>query len=450
MTLLPVACGGGSRYSAAAVKRLTPLLVGAVALLAVANSPAVIILGSGDPNANDTEFNPPGGPLTNSGLQWVGRLYDTGAAVISPNHFISAEHLGIGDGPHPFVFQGVTYMTNGSFKVPGADLRIWRISGTFPTWAPLFEGTGNELGRHLVVFGGGTRRGAPYFFGGTQRGWLWGDIDSRLRWGENKVADLIDIGGFGQQLYGTFDAGSAGLGYYECHLSNRDSGGPVFIREGGVWKVAGVNFSVDGYFAEGPTGGDPFIGALTDCSGMYSDDGAGHRDPIPGSSPVPTGFYSTRISVYLPDIRGYIGNTDLRPNTFANWQPACFTPTQLGNAAISGATADPDGDGLSNLQEFAFGSAPWMPSAEAAPSVGTQNVSGSDYLTISYNRVAGLSGVTYLVEASSDLQTWQSGAGVTALVSETPQAELVRVVVRDQTPVSGANRRYLRVRVSVP
>ncbi|MBS0657594.1 MAG: hypothetical protein JSR82_05015 [Verrucomicrobia bacterium] len=431
------------------MKRLPSLLAAAVALSLTASAPGVIILGSGDPNANDTEFNPPSGALTNSGLQWVGRLYDTGAAVISPNHFISAEHLGIGDGPHPFVFQGVTYMTNGSFKVPGADLRVWRISGTFPTWAPLFSSPGAELGRHLVVFGAGTRRGAAYSFGGTQRGWLWGDIDGRLRWGENKVASLLDIGGFGQQIYGTFDAGSAGLGYHECHLSNRDSGGPVFIREGGVWKVAAVNFSVDGYFAEAATGGDFFIGAFTDCSGLYSDDGSGNRDFIPGPAPVPTGFYSTRISAYLNDIRTYIGNTDLRPTTFATWQSACFTATQLANASLSGPSADPDGDGLTNLEEFAFGSAPWMPSAESAPSLGTLNISGSDYLTVSYNRVAGLTGVTYVVEASSDLQTWQSGSGVTTLVSETPQAELVRVVVRDQTPVGGG-RRYLRVRVSSP
>lgn len=437
-----------------AVRRLlATCAVAAAVSIAVGPAPGVIILGSGDPNANDVAFNPPTPLLTNSGLQWVGQFEDIAGVVISPQHFLCAFHIDFTVGIQRFTFQGVTYTTVESFKIPGADLCIWKVAGTFPVWAPLFENAGAELGRHLVVFGGGTQRGAVYNFGGTPRGWLWGNQDGRLRWGENKVAELLDIGGFGQQIYATFDATAAagGLGHFECHLSNRDSGGPVFIREGGVWKVAAVNFSVDGYFAEAASGGpDIFLAALTDCSGLHYDDGAGNRTLIPGPAPVPTGFYSTRVAPYLAQIRTYLANTDLRTNTFGGWQAGCFTPAQLGNATISGPLADPDADGLTNLQECAFASPPWMRSPEAYPVAGTVNVSGSDYLTISYNRAAGLQGVTYVVEASSDLQTWQSGTGVTTLVSETTQADVVRVVVRDQTAMGAVGQRHLRVRVSAP
>jgi hypothetical protein len=37
------------------------------------------------------------------------------------------------------------------------------------------------------------------------------------------------------------------------------------------------------------------------------------------------------------------------PTTFANWRQGFFTPAELANPAISGDTADPDFDGLSNL-----------------------------------------------------------------------------------------------------
>lgn len=409
-------------------------------------------MGSGDPDYNDVAVNPPTGRLTNSGVQWLGNLGDTTGTPISPHHFLSANHIGFGS-PATFVYQGVTYTTVDSFKVPGADLLVWEVSGTFPTYAPLFEtGGGVELGRHLVVYGGGTDRGADYVYG-TFRGWKWGAPGGgRKRWGENIVADLLNISGFGDQIYATFDAGAAGLGPYECHLSDRDSGGPVFIREAGVWKLAAVNFSVDGYFAENPTpplGSDAFLAALVDCSGLYLDNFDGSpRQLIPGPAPVPTGFYSTRVAPYVAQIRAYIGNTDLRTNTFAGWGAACFTPAQQGNASISGPLADPDGDGLTNLEEFAFGGAPWIPSPEALPVAGTMTVSGTPYATISYNRATGRTGLTFVIEVSSDLQSWQSGVGQTVLVSETPQAELTRVVVRDLTP--GTGKRALRVRVTMP
>ena len=40
------------------------------------------------------------------------------------------------------------------------------------------------------------------------------------------------------------------------------------------------------------------------------------------------------------------------------WNKSHFTPAEIGNAAISGPTADPDGDGTSNLLELALGSDP--------------------------------------------------------------------------------------------
>jgi hypothetical protein len=48
----------------------------------------------------------------------------------------------------------------------------------------------------------------------------------------------------------------------------------------------------------------------------------------------------------------------LRTWTFGAWQSAYFTSNQLANSAISGDSADPDGDGFSNLEEYIAGTNP--------------------------------------------------------------------------------------------
>jgi hypothetical protein len=55
---------------------------------------------------------------------------------------------------------------------------------------------------------------------------------------------------------------------------------------------------------------------------------------------------------------------------FDDWRHARFTLSQLENAAVSGDSADPDGDRLSNAEEFVFGSNPWLPDASAVAPYG--------------------------------------------------------------------------------
>ena len=54
------------------------------------------------------------------------------------------------------------------------------------------------------------------------------------------------------------------------------------------------------------------------------------------------------------------------PNTFGDWAVRQFNATQLADAAISGPSADPEGDGVLNLAEFATGGNPLAPDASGA------------------------------------------------------------------------------------
>jgi hypothetical protein len=135
------------------------------------------------------------------------------------------------------------------------------------------------------------------------RGWEYGPSDSIQRWGENKVARIV-----ADRLYALFK--QAGF-LQEATLSGGDSGGAVFLNDGGVWKLAGINSDVD-HFASGPDGGGPYEAAYFDERGSYRSDGT----LVSGDTPVPSGFYLARISArvaWINSIIGGSGNGDRRP-----------------------------------------------------------------------------------------------------------------------------------------
>ncbi len=104
-------------------------------------------------------------------------------------------------------------------------------------------------------------------------------------------------------------------------------------------------------------------------------------------------------------------------DTFAAWQAANFTAAQLANPAVSSPTAVLGPDNTPNLLKYALGLPP-----TAAVLAGSQTVaaSGTTYSFI-YKRPAAVTDVTYVVQQSSDLQSWTS-AGVTQQLLSTDAA----------------------------
>lgn len=122
--------------------------------------------------------------------------------------------------------------------------------------------------------------------------------------------------------------------------------------------------------------------------------------------------------------------------------------------------ADPDGDGMDNLLEYALRLNPFQSDSSGVIQRGWEQVEGITYLTLTYRRPhdesasvpegadAGYDGLGYTVETSSDLLTWQSGANhVTQTV--TPDASGTMVTVNARVPAD-APRKFLRLRVQLP
>lgn len=132
-----------------------------------------------------------------------------------------------------------------------------------------------------------------------------------------------------------------------------------------------------------------------------------------------------------------------RLQTFADWQGASFNATELANPAISGAGADPDGSGYTNLQRYAFGLPARGAVVNRPVTLGTTLTGGQTYQTVSFNRSADATDLHYFVEATSDL----SGAWTT-LATINPGSPAT-VTVTDTVP-QGSGKRAFRVRTTSP
>src|SRR6185295_11674305 len=104
------------------------------------------------------------------------------------------------------------------------------------------------------------------------------------------------------------------------------------------------------------------------------------------------------------------GDTDALAFTssFATWQKAKFTASELLDANVSGPNAVFGVDGLSNLVKYALGLEPKQNVTTGLPAT---NVVGPDWV-YTYTRPSSVTDVTYAVEISTNLSTWTT-AGVT-------------------------------------
>ena len=135
------------------------------------------------------------------------------------------------------------------------------------------------------------------------------------------------------------------------------------------------------------------------------------------------------------------------------WRSTNFTPAVVADPSkeltVWGDSADPDNDGRDNLMEFALGLDPNKsdPTTDAL-NIGTADVSGSKYATISFRARKNEPLLQYVPEVSSDGQAWLSGPAYLQPLSTTSiDATFETDVVRDLTPLDPSTPRFIRLRV---
>lgn len=245
----------------------------------------------------------------------------------------------------------------------------------------------------------------------------------------NSLVPSVDFAGYPRATDGAVDAGA-----YERQpiiLSQpaanvaADEGQSVTLSVGALGDDVTYQWQKDGSPIAGATAASLVL------SNVVPTDAGSYRVVVSTSFDSLTSDATTLVVFSKQDIwrRGYFGTTEA-----------------VGDAA---KTADPDGDGLSNLAEYALGTDPLQPNHGAAtPSLVT--VTGSRYLAVTYSRDPAATGVSVAVEASGDLINW-SALDLTGslVVSESVNGSLQTKTVRDSEAIgTGVVTRFLRVSVT--
>lgn len=255
-------------------------------------SQAVIIYTDTGPTRNTIAPSDPGLLAAwNYQGTWFGFL----GTPIASKYFITTKHASYQNGT--FNYKGVNYTTVAMHNGPNSELVIWEVSTAFPDWAPMYTGT-DEFSKPLFVTGRGTQPGEAVTVSGELKGWKWGPGDGVKSWGSNNVEWIATQSGATDNddlLAFNFNRVSGN----EAHLSAGDSGGAVFVQDSGVWKLAGINYSVDGYFNYGTNNADKFLGAIFDVGGLYYGND-NNWTSIPNlNEDIASSAYASRISTNL-------------------------------------------------------------------------------------------------------------------------------------------------------
>jgi hypothetical protein len=148
--------------------------------------------------------------------------------------------------------------------------------------------------------------------------------------------------------------------------------------------------------------------------------------------------YATNVNAVNSPASASVSATTL--SLFASW-----TAAELGALPPADQLpgADPDGDGVSNLLEYALGGSPTNAAVAPLPSIALNPT--TSLLNVSFMRARAE--LTYEIMASSDLVAW-------TVVSTNPGtvSAVTPVTFTDSVNLSVANppRRFLRLKVTAP
>jgi hypothetical protein len=139
---------------------------------------------------------------------------------------------------------------------------------------------------------------------------------------------------------------------------------------------------------------------------------------------------------------------DLFPATlsYEAWRAKHFTSGELADPTVSGDNADPDGDGLANLLEYANGVDPRTSSPAPRLTAAFDSEGTEPQFVVSFRRLLLAHEIDYTLESSDDLKSWSS---VSAETSERTLNQDGTVTTQTRIGMTEAPRtRFFRLRVS--
>jgi hypothetical protein len=133
--------------------------------------------------------------------------------------------------------------------------------------------------------------------------------------------------------------------------------------------------------------------------------------------------------------------------SFELWRLRYFNSDELANPAVSGATAQPDADGVPNLLKYYLG----LPGRTAAapgslPTGSLITVSNQLYLSMTYTHDKLANDVDCVPEVSADLVNWSSGPAYSRVAAIVDLGAQERITVQDLAPVANTTHHFLRLR----
>jgi len=344
----------------------------------------------------------------------------------------------------------------------------------------VYEGTSKTYANRTVVQGGALEVGAGVGLSGAVLIEPAGGSSEAMLRGTGTVQGQVTVGSGGiiapGSSPGTLTTGSQvwnSAGALQVEFNDTDTGAGI------GWDLLNIN----GTLSINSSSGTPFIievdtldlsddpGPLHDFSSALS-----YSWKIVGTTGGITGFSADKFNIDTAGFFNHLGGgtfslslensgNDLHLNftpavsSLNTWLQAEFTEAELADPSISGDDADFDGDGLTTLEEYAFGgtakvadASSLRPDGQIDPDFGG---GGEAYLTLTFTRLLDRTDINYVVRAgdSPDSLTTSvvqviGGAAPQAvngggLDAATPDGNTQDVTAADHERVQDAPRRFM-------
>jgi len=206
------------------------------------------------------------------------------------------------------------------------------------------------------------------------------------------------------------------------------------------WQKNGANL------ANGPTGfGSTISGATTDSLTILNvqNDDAGSYDAVVTNPGLSVTSSNAVLDYPVANPTGYA-------NTYDTWKAGAFTPADQTNSNVSGAFANPSGDGISNLMKYALGLNPYQCAAAGLPVFSLVTQDGLSYpaLTYSVPSVNAPSDILYVPESSTDSQTWsQANLSLYSITAPLEAGDPYLYTYVSSVPVTSKPAAFMRLAV---